>query len=126
MPATDPRSDETAQRRRGPASSRPVASSPCEGVLSGLVARCGRGDRDSLGTLFDLTHGIVSATVRRRLSADTARRDLDDAVVEVYREVWRRAPQFRVGVDDPLRWMLDSVDRGARSAALPRPFPVAS
>jgi DNA-directed RNA polymerase specialized sigma24 family protein len=108
---------------------RPDAS-PCEGMLSGLLVRCGRGDRASLGTLFDLVHGVVGATVRRRLSRGATPEEADaavgDAVVEVFCEVWRRAPLFRAGADDPLLWVLRLADETVDPAPAPPPALVAS
>ncbi|MCW2852502.1 MAG: Sigma-70 region 2 [Nocardioides sp.] len=123
MPDIHPRSGDAAPvPPRGAASSQ--TPSPCEGLLSGLVARCGRGDPGSLGTLFDLLHGVVSVTVRRRLPVGALTEDTDDLVVGVFHEVWRRAPLFRAGEDDPLRWVLQLADQTPRPA--PRPALVAT
>ncbi|WP_134742431.1 hypothetical protein [Nocardioides sp. 503] len=108
---------------------RPAAS-PCEGMLSGLLVRCGRGDQASLGTLFDLLHGVVGATVRRRLSRRATPEDahaaVEDAVVGVFHDVWRRAPLFRAGAEDPLLWVLRLADETVDPAPAPRPALVAS
>jgi hypothetical protein len=86
--------------------------SACEGLVGGLVVRCGRGETDAMGTLFDLLYGVVAATLRRRVPA----RDVDDAVVEVFQEVWRAAHAFRAGQQDPIVWVLRIADGTARPA----------
>jgi DNA-directed RNA polymerase specialized sigma24 family protein len=78
----------------------------CPGFVTALVLRCAQGDRSALGTLFDLLHGPVAAT----LGAPGVSRD--DLVVEVFRDVWLQAPTFPRGAD-PVAWVLDL----ARAAA---------
>jgi len=71
----------------------------CPGLVTALVLRCAQGDRDALGTLVDLLHGPVAATV------GGPRASRDDRVVDVFRDVWRQAPAFPRG-DDPVAWVL--------------------
>jgi DNA-directed RNA polymerase specialized sigma24 family protein len=88
-----------------PPSPSPRAPSACEGLVSGLLVRCARGETAALGTLFDLTYGLVAATLGRRAAEET-----DDLVVEVFQDVWRHAPAFRPGLQDPLAWLLGIAD----------------
>lgn len=92
----------------------PWRVSSCPGFVTDLVLRCARGDRAALGVLFDLLHAPVAATVG---TPEVAR---DDLVVEVFRDVWLRAPAFRRG-DDPVAWVLEL----ARSTALRSPAALA-
>ena len=96
----------------------PLRPSACEGLVTGLVVRSARGETAALGVLFDLTYGLVAATLRRRLPVPTLDADLDDLVVEVFHEVWRSAPSFRPGRHDPLSWLL-----GIADAAVPATGP---
>jgi len=90
---------------------------PCAGAITGLVLRCAEGNRAALGTLFDLFYAPVLATVAPQGPSETT----DGQVVEVFREVWRRAPRFEVG-QDPATWIL-AVAQGVRPAT---PVPAAS
>ncbi|MDO9496781.1 MAG: sigma factor [Nocardioides sp.] len=86
----------------------------CPGLVSVLVLRCARDDRDALGTLVDLLYAPVAATVGE---PGIAR---DDLVAEVFHTVWRRAHAFRRD-DDAVAWVLDL----ARSTARRYPAAVA-
>ncbi|MCD4526776.1 sigma factor [Nocardioides sp. cx-173] len=90
----------------------------CEGLLTGLVLRCARGETQALGTLFDLTYALVAASLRRRIATEAT----EDVLVEVFQDVWRSAPAFRPGRQDPLAWLLGI----AEAAVGPRPALVAS
>lgn len=83
--------------------------SSCPGFVTDLVLRCARGDRAALGVLFDLLHSPVAAVVG---TPGVAR---DDLVVEVFRDVWQRAPAFHSG-DDPVTWVLELARSTARSS----------
>lgn len=76
-------------------------------MVSALVLRCARGDREALGTLFDLLHAPVAALI------DGPGVPRDDLVVEVFQDVWRSAPAFRLG-DDPVAWVLGLARSTAR------------
>ncbi|WP_309648294.1 hypothetical protein [Nocardioides sp.] len=90
---------------------------PCAGLISALVLRCAGGERDALGTLVDLFYAPVLAAV-----APQGHSDADaDQVVEVFHEVWRRAPGFEAG-HDPVTWILDV----ARDVKPLTPVPAAS
>lgn len=78
-----------------------VAPSGCVGAITGLVLRCGRGDQAALSSLLDLLYVAVLGKVAPQGPAE----DADEQVVEVFREVWRRAPRFEVG-RDPVAWVL--------------------
>lgn len=81
-------------------------SEPCQGLITNLVLRCGRGDEAALGSLFDLTFFLVAAAVDRGSLSATG---VDDEVVEAFRRIWRRSPGYRPTERGVLAWVLDQV-----------------
>lgn len=91
----------------------------CTGLVTRLLLRCAGGDQAALGTLVDLSHRAVLGTLVGH-DPDAS----DDEVVEVFREVWRRAPRFRAG-QDAVAWLL-AVAADVASPAPVEPVPAAS
>lgn len=60
--------------------------------IADLVRRCKRGDRDAQGDLYRRTRDEVARTLYRVLGPDPA---LEDAVQDVFVEVFRGLPAFR-------------------------------
>jgi hypothetical protein len=81
-------------------------SEPCQGLITNLVLRCGRGDEAALGSLFDLTFFLVAAAVDRGSLSATG---VDDEVVDAFRRIWRRSPGYRPTERGVLAWVLDQV-----------------
>ena len=90
----------------------------CVGFLTGLILRVNDGDRAALATLLELSYGLVRDAVAPQGHGT------DDQVVEVFREVWRRAPHFEVG-QDPVAWVL-TVAREVGGVSPIAPVPAAS
>jgi hypothetical protein len=92
----------------------PSVSERCQGFITNLVLRCGRGDETALGELFDLTFFLVRAAVNGRALTPTG---VDDEVVEAFRRIWRRAPGYRPTERGVLAWVFDqAVDSQVASA----------
>lgn len=87
---------------------RVASPSGCVGAVTGLVLRCGEGDRAALCLLLDLFYGAVRGKVAPQGRA-RAGGDADAHVVEVFDEVWRRSSRFQVG-QDPVAWVLTVAD----------------
>jgi hypothetical protein len=86
--------------------SAPPVPDRCQGFITHLVLRCGQGDETALGDLFDLTFSLVAAVLHYgALSAP----GVDDDVVEAYRRIWRRSPDYEATERGVLAWVLDQV-----------------
>ena len=83
----------------------PPISHRCEGLVTHLVLRCGRGDESALGELFDLTYFLVAGVVARGPHAG----GLDVEVVEAFRRLWRRSPSYEPSERGVLAWVVDQV-----------------
>lgn len=86
----------------------------CAGFLTGLLLRITDGDRAALATLLELFYGLVRDAVAPQGHGT------DDQVVEVFQEVWRRAPHFEVG-QDPVAWVLAVAREAGVSPVTPVP-----
>jgi hypothetical protein len=98
--------DPQDQEQKQMSTSEPHVPEPCQGLITNLVLRCGRGDEAALGSLFDLTFFLVAAAVNRDRPSSTA---VDDEVVEAFRRIWRRSPGYRPTERGVLAWVLDQV-----------------
>lgn len=83
------------------------------GGLSGLVARIRARDQRALGELYDATVDRLY-TVALRILADAD--DAEEAVADVYTQVWDRAERYDASRGDVMAWLLVL----ARSRALDR------
>lgn len=78
----------------------------CEtGFVSDLLVRCGREDDAALALLFDVLSPVVTASV----SAAVEPPGVLECVKDVFLEVWRGAPDYRVGDGSPVAWIMDRV-----------------
>jgi DNA-directed RNA polymerase specialized sigma24 family protein len=72
------------------------------GMLAELLLRCADHDPTALAQLYELTSEWIYAVLRRRTaSVATA----EEAMVEVYTRVWRRAATFPALERTALAWM---------------------
>jgi RNA polymerase sigma factor (sigma-70 family) len=92
----------------------PDISSPCRGLLSNLVIRCGEGDESAIGELFDLTYFLVVRIVDRGPLTSVG---ADDRVVEAFRRIWQRAPTYQPDEQGVLSWVFDQAHDQARDQA---------
>lgn len=73
------------------------------GELVWLMAGVARGDQDAFSRLYAATRTKIYGVVLRILR----RRDLaEEATVETYLRVWRRAREFDPALTSPLTWMV--------------------
>jgi len=86
------------------ASPAPPVSERCQGFITNLVVRCGHGDEEALGELFDLTFGVVAAAVNRGAASSAG---VDDHVVEAFRRIWRRSSRYVPTERGVLAWVFD-------------------
>lgn len=73
-----------------------------DAVLAALLARVARRDADALGRLYDLTLGAVHALVHRVLGHP---QDAEEAVSDVYLQVWERASSWDADRGPVLAWL---------------------
>ncbi len=74
-----------------------------EPEVAGLLAACGRQDRQAFRRLYELTSSRLFASLVRILSN---RALAEDALQEVYVQVWRRAAQFERGRGSSWAWLI--------------------
>jgi hypothetical protein len=79
------------------------ATAACPGFITELLLRCGRGDEVALGRLFDLFYAPVAATVGRPGHPET----VEELVHAAFVRVWRHAPTFVPGVQEPVEWVME-------------------
>lgn len=86
--------------------------------LSALLGGVAAGDRAALATLYDETSPFIFGLLRRVLGAGA---EADEALVEVYSCVWRKAASYRPGGVNAFTWLvstaLASVSGRGRSGA---------
>jgi RNA polymerase sigma-70 factor (ECF subfamily) len=81
--------------------------------LTELVSRIARGDQDALAALYDTTNRLVFGLILRVLNDQGA---AEEAVMDVYTQVWKQAPNYDTGRGSPLAWLTTM----ARSRAIDR------
>lgn len=81
--------------------------------LSSLVARIAGGDQQALTSLYDLSSGALFGLLFRILNEHAA---AEEALLDVYMQVWRQAGSYDRKRGSPLAWMLTI----ARSRAIDR------
>jgi RNA polymerase sigma-70 factor (ECF subfamily) len=94
----------------------PVGQPPdgdAEAHLHHLILKIGEGDQTAMGEFYDLTHRRVFGLVRYIVGDDGA---AEDAALEVFVHVWRRARDFDRSRGTPTAWLLMM----ARSRAIDR------
>ncbi|RYC14868.1 hypothetical protein [Nocardioides zhouii] len=80
------------------------AADQCQGFVTELVLRCGRGDEAALAELFDLTYFLVVATLRGDPSSFAG---ADEDVIDAYRRIWRRSVLFVPSKQGVVAWVLE-------------------
>ena len=88
------------------ATSASSLSDPCQGFVTQLVLRCGKGDVTALGELFDLTFDLVAAAVNR--VAPSAER-VDDEIVDAFGRIWGRATEYVPTELGVVAWVVEQV-----------------
>jgi len=88
------------------AAPEPRISPQCQGFVTHLVLRCGRGDESALGDLFDLTYFLVARVVNRGSCSVTG---ADEDVVEAFRRIWLQSPTYQPSEQPVLAWVFDQV-----------------
>ena len=82
--------------------------------LDRVLVRCGTGNQDALGELYDRTVGhslaLAWCLARERVAAERI-------VLESYVEVWRTAARFDPSSGSAMAWVLAAVRRHGLSAA---------
>ena len=85
--------------------------------LAGLLARVAAGDGAGMAALYDETSPFIFGLLRQMLGAGAA----EEALVEVYSCVWRKAASYRPGSVSVLAWLVstarESVSGRGRPAA---------
>src|SRR5262245_10359726 len=81
-------------------SSEPDTLSP---AWADLIAAVARRDRAALASLYDHTHRLVFGLLLRLLPE---RGLAEEALIEVYQQVWRQAAQFDARRHTPLAWLM--------------------
>jgi RNA polymerase sigma-70 factor (ECF subfamily) len=81
--------------------------------LATLMTRIAGGDEDALTDLYDTTNRLVYGLVLRILSDSGA---AEEVLLDVYKQVWRRASSYDEGRGNPLAWLTTI----ARSRAIDR------
>jgi hypothetical protein len=99
--------------------SEPGLPDPCQGFITHLVLRCGRGDEAALGELFDLTFFVVAAAVRR---GGLSSPEVDDEVIEAFSRIWGRSATYEPGENEVLAWLLDQAYDAPASARSGEPL----
>jgi RNA polymerase sigma-70 factor (ECF subfamily) len=80
-------------------------SRPSPDRLSTLLLRVAGGDRAALADLYDETSANLFGLLTRMLGRGAA---AEEALVEVYSCVWRRAATYRPGENSPLAWLVST------------------
>ena len=90
-------------RTEGRPATRPQAPEPDGAELETLLARCAAGDRLALESLYTRVAPLLLAVLIRMLK----RRDVaEDALQDVFVNVWQRARQFDPIRGRPLAWLV--------------------
>jgi RNA polymerase sigma-70 factor, ECF subfamily len=100
---TAPRSGGLAWSHAGPRGPRRGVSEPEPASDVELVLRIAQGDSAALGQLYDLHSGVLFGFAFRILKDH---REAEDALQEVFLQVWHKAPTFDAAQGRPLGWML--------------------
>ena len=93
-----------SRAERGPPTHRSHSANEPDGAeLEALLSRCAAGDRSALATLYARVAPILLAVLMRMLK----RRDAaEDALQDVFVNVWQRARQFDPIRGRPLAWLV--------------------
>jgi len=81
--------------------------------LVSLIERVAAGDQSALATLYDSTNRLIYSLVLRVLSDMSS---AEEALIDVYTQVWRQAASYDANRGAPLAWMATV----ARSRAIDR------
>lgn len=73
--------------------------------VSILLFRVAEGDQAAMADLYDETSAILFGLLTHMLGHGTA---AEEALVEVYARVWRRAASYRSGGSNPLAWLFST------------------
>ena len=73
--------------------------------LSALLGGIAAGDRAALAALYDETSPVIFGLLRRVLGAGA---EADEALVEVYACVWRKAASYRPGGVNAFTWLVST------------------
>ena len=84
----------------------------CQGVVSELLVRCGRGDTEALGMLIDVYQVHVIAAVAATGGVRGA--DRHDAVISAFMHIWRHAPSYRPESHSAVEWLAAEVSSALR------------
>ncbi|HEV2271269.1 MAG TPA: sigma-70 family RNA polymerase sigma factor [Steroidobacteraceae bacterium] len=86
---------------------------PLEAEWLALVESVAAGDQFALRALYDRTHRIVFTLIMRIVAN---RQSTEELTVDVYHEVWRRAPNYDAAAGSVVGWIMNL----ARSRAIDR------
>jgi RNA polymerase sigma-70 factor (ECF subfamily) len=88
----------------------PAAATDASSVLTGLLKRAGRGDKDAFAELYDVTsarvYGLAVRVVRDPAQAE-------EVAQESFLEIWRASARFDPDRGSAIAWMLTIVHRKA-------------
>lgn len=80
-------------------------SDRCYGRITDLLIRCGQGEEDALGRLFDVFYRLVLAAVGPQGSVEAT----EDRVVRVFVHLWQVAPSYDRAEQPPVTWVMHQV-----------------
>ncbi|HTE06559.1 MAG TPA: sigma-70 family RNA polymerase sigma factor [Planctomycetota bacterium] len=86
----------------GPSSRLDGADGPDETRLAALIARIGRADETAMRELYEVTSRRLHGLVLHVLGAQAA---AEDALLEVYMQVWRQASRYDAAQAPVLAWL---------------------
>ena len=92
------------------------APRPSVDRLSSLLLRVAGGDRAALADLYDETSATLFGLLTRMLGHGTA---AEEALVEVYSCVWRKAATYNPGDKSPLAWLVSTARECVRRDGRP-------
>jgi len=80
----------------------------CDGSLSLAIEGCATGDVTALESLFDCCSVLVNTLAAERIADPTVRCNV---VLDIFLQVWRRAPLYDSSQQSAWPWLLREIDR---------------